>query len=118
MGVTSTATVGPKLDPPSLRFQPAAPPSSTTAAGSLSTGWPKGFPEQRNKEANQTDFVAFIRCAHISEEIHLAQAHGPQPHRHWRHFQLVGQPQLAPLAGARTAGHGDTLRGVVFGWLL
>jgi hypothetical protein len=27
-----------------------------------------------------------------SEEIHLAQAHGPQPHGHRRHFQLFGQP--------------------------
>src|SRR5208283_3819913 len=57
MGVTSTATVGPKLDPPPLRLQPAAPPSSTTAADSLAADWAKAFPEQSKKDAINMDFV-------------------------------------------------------------
>src|SRR5580700_11415055 len=46
IGVTSTAAVGPKLDPPSLTFQLAAPPSSTIAAGSFSLDCAKAFPKE------------------------------------------------------------------------
>src|ERR1700690_4234914 len=37
MGVTSTATVGPKLPPPSCRLHSPAAPISTTADGSFSS---------------------------------------------------------------------------------
>src|SRR5580658_3914994 len=59
IGVTSTARSGPKLDPPSLRFQLTAPPSSTTAAGSLSDDCASAFPEQRDRHVINTVFVAF-----------------------------------------------------------
>src|SRR5579863_2595440 len=59
IGVTSTATVGPKLDPPPLKFQFAAPPSSTTATGSLSADCANALPAHRNNNANKTGFVAF-----------------------------------------------------------
>jgi hypothetical protein len=45
---------GPMLDPPSLRLQPGATPSSTTAAGSFSICCGKALPEQRNKVAINT----------------------------------------------------------------
>ncbi len=59
IGVTSTAAVGPKLDPPALKFQFAAPPSSTTATGSFSTDCAKTFPALSNKNAMKTGFVTF-----------------------------------------------------------
>src|SRR5580700_2399558 len=59
-GVTSTATSGPKPDPPPLIFQPAAPPSSITAAGSFSLDCANAFLEQKNNAANNTNFVALI----------------------------------------------------------
>jgi len=42
-----------------LRFQLAAPPSSTTAAGSSATDCAKAFAEERNNDANSRGFVAF-----------------------------------------------------------
>src|ERR1700688_5010375 len=64
IGVTSAATLGPKLDAPSLRLRPAAPPSSTIAAGSLSLSLSgdcaKALPEQRSRDASNTYFVAFM----------------------------------------------------------
>src|ERR1019366_4130929 len=62
MGVTSTAAVGPKLDPP-LRFQAAEPPSSSTAAASRSggaTACARACPEQRSKDVMKTVFAAII----------------------------------------------------------
>src|ERR1035438_6217549 len=60
MGVTSTAAVGLKLDPQPLVFQPAAPPSSSIAAGSLSTDCPEAFPPQRDKAvSNNRDLRVF-----------------------------------------------------------
>src|ERR1700741_1164083 len=50
IGVTSTATVGPKLELPSVRLRSAAPPSSTTAT-SFSVDCAKTFPAQRSKDA-------------------------------------------------------------------
>src|SRR5580692_3134979 len=57
IGVTSTAAVGPKLDPPSLTFQLAAPPSSTIAAGFFSPDCAKAFPKERHKHAINTHLV-------------------------------------------------------------
>src|ERR1035438_1826760 len=59
IGVTSTAAVGPMLDPPSLRFQPGATPSSATAVVSFSTGCGKAVPAKRNKDAIKTDRFVF-----------------------------------------------------------
>src|SRR5580658_8653876 len=61
IGVTSAATLGPKLDPP-LTFQLAAPPSSTMAMGSLSAGGAcaNGHPQQRNKHGNNAAALARV----------------------------------------------------------
>src|SRR5580693_7828324 len=59
IGVTSTATVGPKAEPPSLTFQLAAPPNSTMAAGSFSADCAKAFPVPRNNAAIMTGRVTF-----------------------------------------------------------
>src|ERR1039458_8181748 len=61
MGVTSTAASAPKLDPPFLRLQPAAPPSSTMATGSLSTDCANAISEQRNNGPNNRKFVALTK---------------------------------------------------------
>src|SRR5580700_6277016 len=67
IGVTSTATLGPKLDPPSLIFQLAAPPSSTMVVGSFSTDCAKALPVQRNKAAIRMGLVAFTGiCLHVA----------------------------------------------------
>ena len=66
IGVTSTATSGPTLDPPPVRLRPIAGPSSITAI-SLSLSFlfstpgdcAKAFPEHRNKDAKTRNFVAF-----------------------------------------------------------
>jgi hypothetical protein len=61
MGVTSTATVGPKDDPP-LKFQLAAAPSSMTATSfsSWSADCAKALPaEQENKAAITMILLAF-----------------------------------------------------------
>ena len=47
------------LDPPSLRFQPGATPSSATAVVSFSTGCGKAVPAKRNKDAIKTDRFVF-----------------------------------------------------------
>ena len=50
IGVTSTATVGPKLDPPPVMLQLGAAPISTIATGAFwSSGCAKAGLEQRNK---------------------------------------------------------------------
>jgi hypothetical protein len=61
IGVTSTATVGPKLDPSPVTLCEADPPTSITAAGSLSSlDWAKAFPKERQKnDAINTDLAAF-----------------------------------------------------------
>src|SRR5579872_4867344 len=59
MGVNSTAKLGPTLGPPPVRLWPAAAPSSTIAAGSLSADCAQAFPEQRSKDAISAYFVAF-----------------------------------------------------------
>ena len=59
ISVTSIAKSGPKLDPPP-RLQLAAPPRSTMAAGSSSTGCENAFPEYRNNDADNRSFVAVI----------------------------------------------------------
>src|ERR1039458_1035433 len=61
MGVTSTAASAPKLDPPFLRLQPAAPPSSTMATGSLLTDCANAISEQRNNRPNNRKFVALTK---------------------------------------------------------
>ena len=63
MGVTSTATEGPKLAAKSLKLQAAAPPSSRTAADSFSADCANARPEQRNKHTNKSSFLVFTRYA-------------------------------------------------------
>lgn len=60
MGITSAATLGPKLPPPAVRPHSAAPPSSTTAAGSLSVDWAPASGDQRTTAANKTDFALVV----------------------------------------------------------
>jgi hypothetical protein len=50
IGVTSTATVGPKLDCPSVILLSAAAPSSTTADGSFSADCALANAAQRNRD--------------------------------------------------------------------
>src|SRR5690349_1261319 len=74
MGVTSTAAVGPKLRDASLTFQAAAPPSSTTAAGSFSADCPKATVGLKKIHAISRDLIAFsgspVYCDdHRREEI-------------------------------------------------
>src|SRR5579862_8018630 len=59
IGVTSAATSGPKLAPPPVRLWLAAAPSSTIAAGSLSTDCAKAFRVQRIRNTTKAYFVAF-----------------------------------------------------------
>src|SRR6516164_9790899 len=64
IGVTSTATVGPRPQPPPLTFQLVAPPSSITATdsfSSLSGDCAYAFPEKRSRHAIHTDFVTRTR---------------------------------------------------------
>src|ERR1039458_7519816 len=62
IGVTSSATVGPKLEPSPVRLWDADPPISTTAAGSLSTDCAKAFPAQRNNDTSKMGLAAFTGC--------------------------------------------------------
>src|ERR1035438_8479647 len=101
IGVTSTATVGPMLDPPSFRFQPGATPSSTTAAGSFSTGCERAFTQHRNQDAIKTDrFVLTMpsQCLH-----RIVFAFGPAlPHSAAGAVAFAAASLTAPfvLAGA------------------
>src|SRR6202008_4941728 len=58
IGVTSTATVGPKLELPSVRLRSAAAPSSTTATDSFSADWAKTFSAQRSNDAIKMNLEA------------------------------------------------------------
>src|SRR5580700_9423883 len=58
IGVTSTATVGPKLAPAPVTLWEAAPPTSTTAASSCSSDCAKAFPK-KHRDAINTNLVEF-----------------------------------------------------------
>src|SRR6516162_11487087 len=62
IGVTSTATVGPKLELPSERLRSAAPPSSTTATsfGSLSADCAKALVQYSSNAPKSAHFVTDV----------------------------------------------------------
>src|ERR1700676_4898104 len=106
MGVTSTATEGPKLDPPSLRLQLPAPPSSITAAGSFSTDCAKAVAEDKIRADSKTNLVmqmtprsqfrAGMGVMSVKQVLHLVHQRrrsGPVVHVH-QLGQLVHQLTL------------------------
>src|SRR5579871_2224498 len=60
IGVISTATVGPKLDPRPGNVQLGTPPISTIAAGSFSTVCEKTVPERRTMAAVKNNAFATL----------------------------------------------------------
>jgi len=68
IGVTSTATVGPKLDRASVKLLAAAPPSSTTARGSVSTDWAEDCRTQITANA-MTNAGVYLRNVPSSSRV-------------------------------------------------
>lgn len=90
IGVTSTATVGPKLDWLSVRLRLAAPPISSTAAGSFSTDWPNNGSEQQDKNdmRNTSAYVfTLLSWLRISPRTKSCYAR--------RSILIVSQPSLS-----------------------
>ena len=81
IGVTSTATAGPKDEPPPFTFQFPAPPASTIAAGSLSGDWAEALALHTNKPT--------VNAALVTRMIVLQDAR-TKPHNP---HNLSGQPR-------------------------
>lgn len=98
IGVNSTAKDGPKLDEPSWVFQLAAPPNSTTAAGSFSADCAKAHPDQSSKHVISPNFVARTRwsppCSDLGSVFGIGKMHG---------FELPSQENQERTPHASTA---------------